>query len=338
MTSALRRYLSLRPLAFSQRGEGILSRGRAAIPALLFLATVVLTGCNRSESPSTKEPTVALVMKTLNNPFFVDMERGAKQAATRLGVNLVSQAAEREIDVEKQMQIIENLIQQKVGALCIAPSGSKEIVPAIVKANKAGIPVLIVDTRVDSATLKAAGGQTVCFIGSDNVEGGRIAGRYMAERLGGKGKVAILEGIPGHETGDARLKGFREAIAASPGIQIVASQTANWERDQGYNVCQNTLQSHPDLQGLFACNDLMALGAVEAIAAAKKENQVCVIGFDATADGRKAIEQGAMAGSVAQHPEEMGRLAIENAVAAMQGKQVPAEIPVKVELITRQSK
>jgi ribose transport system substrate-binding protein len=274
-------------------------------------------------------------MKTLNNPFFVDMERGAKDAAQRLGVNLLVQAAEREVDVEKQMQIIENLIERKVDALCITPSGSKEIVPAIVKANHAGIPVLVVDTRVDSRALAGATGRTATFIGSDNVEGGRIAARYLVERLQRKGKIAILEGIPGHETGDARLKGFREIVDKEPGIQVVASQTANWERDQGYTVFQNLLQSHPDLQGVFACNDLMALGAIEAIAAVQKSGQVLVLGFDATSDAREAIRKGTMAGSVAQHPEEMGRLAVENALAIIRGQTIPNEIPVPVELITK---
>src|SRR5690242_16998209 len=232
------------------------------IRSLLLLVACLAgsAGCQRSEPPASQGPTVALVMKTLNNPFFVDMERGAREAASRLGVKLVVQAAEREVDVEKQMQIVENLIQRKVQAICVSPSGSKEIVPAIVKANQAGIPVLIVDTRVDAAALAAANGRAATFIGSDNIEGGRIAGQYMVQRLQGKGKIAILEGVPGHETGDARLKGFREVVQREPGIQIVASQTANWERDQGFNVFQNLLQSHPDIQGVFACNDLMALG------------------------------------------------------------------------------
>ncbi len=310
---------------------------RLLLGSLVALTLPALTGCRRAEAPASTGPTVALVMKTLNNPFFIDMQRGAKAAAKRLGVNLIVQAAEREIDVERQMEIVEDLIQRKVSALCIAPSGSKEIVPAIVEANKAGIPVLIIDTRTDMPALKAAGGRIVTFIGSDNVEGGRIAGRYMVKLLGGKGKVAILEGIPGAETSDARLKGFHEAIVSHPGIEVVASQTANWERDQGYNVCQNILQAHPDVQGIFACNDLMALGAVQAIAAAGKQGQVRVIGFDATEDGRKAIHEGTMAGSVAQHPEEMGRLAVENALDVIRGKPVPPEIPVKVELITRKA-
>jgi ribose transport system substrate-binding protein len=131
------------------------------------------------------------------------------------------------------------------------------------------------------------------------------------------------------------LKGFREVIQRDPGIQIVASQTANWERDQGFNVFQNLLQSHSDLQGVFACNDLMALGAVEAIAMAQKSGKVVVVGFDATGDARAAIQKGSMDASVAQNPEQMGRLAVENAVALIQGKTIPAEIPVPVELITR---
>lgn len=125
--------------------------------------------------------------------------------------------------------------------------------------------------RVDMEALEESGGKIEGFIGSDNVEGGRIAGNYIIERLGCIGRIAILEGIPGHETGDARLKGFYEALADNPNIKIVSSQTANWERDQGYNVFQNILQSHPDIQALFACNDMMALGAVEAIAVMGKK-------------------------------------------------------------------
>ena len=302
---------------------------------LLVACFAASPGCQRSETPASQGPTIALVMKTLNNPFFVDMERGAREEAKRLNVNLVVQAAEREVDVEKQMQIIENLIQRKVQAICVSPSGSREIVPAILKANQSGIPVLIVDTRVDAPALAAANGRTATFIGSDNIEGGRIAGRRMVQRLEGKGKIAILEGVPGHETGDARLKGFREIVQREAGVQILASQPANWERDQGFNVCQNLLQSHPDLQGVFACNDLMALGAVEAIGMAQKTGKLVVVGFDATGDARAAIQKGTMDASVAQNPEQMGRLAVENALAVIQGKTIPTEVPVPVELITK---
>ena len=301
---------------------------------LTLAALLCFEQCKRADDGG--KPTIAIVMKTLNNPFFIDMQEGAQLAAKKLGVELIVQAAEREVDVEKQMQIVENLIQRKISALCITPSGSREIVPAILKANEAKIPVLVIDTRVDQKALAEAGATTVAFIGSDNKDGGRIAGEFIAGQLGGKGSVAILEGIPGHETGDARLNGFHEAIEKFKGIRIVASQTANWERDQGFNVFQNILQAHPGVQAVFACNDMMALGAVEAISAARKKGKIIVVGFDAIKDSRTAIVNGEMHASIAQHPEEMGRLAVEYAYKAMKGQNIPAEIPVRIELITRE--
>jgi ribose transport system substrate-binding protein len=296
---------------------------------------MVFGSCNRSGGTRSDRPRVALVLKTLNSPFFNDMQRGAQEAATQLGVDLVVQAAEREIDVERQMQIVENLLQTNIKALCLTPSGSREIVPAVVKANRAGIPVVIVDTKLDPAAAQQAGAKVLSFVGSDNYEGGRIAARFIVEQSHGQARVAILEGIPGHDTGDQRLRGFRDGIRDSSGVTIVASQTANWERDQGFNVFQNMLQAHPDIDTLFSCNDVMALGAVEAIRAAGKTGSIRVVGFDAIDDARKAIAEGTMAASVAQSPSEMGRIAVENALHALRGEPVPPEATVRIELVTK---
>jgi len=300
-----------------------------------------LAGCNRSSPAAANgagpaaagEPVVALVVKTLNNPYFIEMQQGAEKAAKAAHVQLLVQAAEREIDVERQMQIIENLIQRKVSVLIVAPSGSREIVPVIVKANQANIPVIIVDTRADAAELKSAGGKIAAFIGSDNYSGGKLAGEFLVQKLAGHGKVAVLEGIPGHETGDARLRGFHDALAGQPGMQIVASQPANWERDQGYNVFQNILQAHPEVNALFAASDLMALGATEAIAAAGKTGQIAVVGFDAQPEARQAVAKGVMAATVAQNAATMGQLAVESAAKLLQGQTVPAELSVPIQLI-----
>jgi ribose transport system substrate-binding protein len=311
---------------------------RSRIPALLCCGLAVSVACNRPaavKEGETAKPTVALVLKTLNSPFFIEMQRGAQAEADRQGVTLVVQAAEREVDVDKQMQIIENLIQTRVGALAITPSGSREIVTAIAKANQAGIPVVIVDTRVDPAAAREAGIKIETFVGSDNYEGGKVAGQHLVEVSGGKAKVALLEGIPGHETGDSRLRGFRDAIKAHPGIQVVASQTANWERDQGFNVFQNMLQAHPEIDTLFACNDMMALGALEAIQAAGRTGKMRVIGFDAVDDARKAMIAGTMVASVAQFPADMGRLAVESAVQLIRGQKPPPEHQVRIELVTK---
>ena len=304
---------------------------RAGFLLITITAAAIASGCNREKTATA--PAVALVVKTLNNAFFIEMEKGARAAADSLGLKLEVQAPEREIDVEKQMQIVENLIQGQVGVIALVPSGSREIVPAVVKANAANIPVVTVDTRVDAAALSAAGGHVATFIGSDNVDGGRMAGEFVAQRLNGQGRVAVLEGIPGHETADSRLRGFRQALSAHPGLRIVASQTANWERDQAFNVTQNILQSHPDIQAIFACNDVMALGAVEAVAAAGKTKDIAIVGFDAQDDARTALRQGRMAATIAQNPREMGRLAIVSAYRILHHEPVPAEQPVKIELV-----
>jgi ribose transport system substrate-binding protein len=294
------------------------------------------SGCNRDTATGTSgRPRVALVMKTLNNPFFIDMQRGAEKAAKDLNVDLVVQAADRETDVERQMQIVENLIQAHVGALALTPSGSREVVPVVGKANAASIPVVIVDTRLDRKAAADAGVKTASFVGSDNYRGGQLIGEYLVKVSNGRAKVAILEGIPGHETGDSRVRGFKDAIKGSPGVIIVASQPANWERDQGFNVFQNILQAHSDIDAVFACNDIMALGAIEAIAAAGKTGQIRVLGFDAIDDARRAITEGKMTATVAQYPDEMGRAAIEAAVKAMKGEAVPSDIGVRIGLITK---
>ena len=305
--------------------------------AALALVSAASLGCNREAPDGAGKPKVALVLKTLNHPFFVDMRRGAQEAADRLGVQLEVQAAERESDVEKQMQIVENMIQTGIQALAITPSGSREIVAALVKARDAKVPVVIVDTRVDEKAAADAGVAPGTFVGSDNYEGGRLAGGYLVKATGGQARVAILEGIPGHETADSRLRGFRDAVKDAPGITIVASQPANWERDQGFNVFQNLMQAHPDLTAVFAASDLMALGAIEAIAAGGKTGAIRVVGFDALDDAKKAIAAGTMDASVAQFPFEMGRVAVESAVKMMRAESLPPSIMVRLEMVTRDS-
>jgi ribose transport system substrate-binding protein len=305
-----------------------------------WAAALLAAACGGREAPpsSTAEaeaPRVALVLKTLNSPFFIDMEKGAQEAAKRLGVNLTVQAAEREVDVDKQMQIIENLIQTGVKVLAVTPSGSKEIVPAIAKANAAGIRVVVVDTRVDPRAAADGGIKVDTYIGSDNYEGGKMAGAFLLQATGGKASVGVLEGIPGHETGDQRLRGFKDAVKDARGVKVVASQTANWERDQGFTVFQNMLEAHPEIDAVFSCNDMMALGAVEAIAARGRTGTIKVVGYDAVEDARKAIQEGTMLASVAQFPSEMGKAAVESADKLLKGQAVPPEQLVRIDLVTK---
>jgi ribose transport system permease protein len=316
-----------------RRYRALLLAGGGA--AALVVAAIGFRAIPRAAAPA-ERLTVAFVPKALNSPFWAEMHHAAEREAAALGVHLVSLAADRETDVERQHQIIENLIQQRVNAILLSPAGSKELVPAIRKANDAGIPVLILDTRIDEPAAESMGADVLTFIGSDNFEGGAVAGRHLAAALGGKGRVAIIEGISGHETADRRRLGFLSGLEASPGIRVVASQTAEWERDRAYTVAENLLQAHPDLDAGFAANDEMALGALEAVAAARRLERVQVVGFDAIPDALANIEAGRLLGSVAQFPGEMGRLGVRYAVGYLRdGARPPAEILTRVEMITR---
>src|SRR5690625_3402431 len=208
----------------------------ATFMLLTLLLSFAVQGCYKEEFPG--NPTVALVVKTLNNPFFNDMQDGAEEMARKLELNLIVQAAEREIDVEQQVQIVENLIQRRVDAILLAPSGSREVIPVISKANQAGIPVIILDTRVDEELLRRDQAEVAVFIGSDNYEGGVIAATYVGEVLYGSGKVAILEGIPGHETADSRQRGFLDGVSRLARATVVTAQPANSGAIRGHTVLQ----------------------------------------------------------------------------------------------------
>lgn len=218
-----------------------------------------------------------------------------------------------------------------------SPGGRTHRDNAAVERTADRIPVVIVDTRLDARAVADAGVATAGFVGSDNYRGGQLIGEYLIGASGGRARIAILEGIPGHETGDSRIRGFRDAIRNHPGLVIVASQTANWEREQGFTVFQNILQAHPDVDTVFACNDMMALGAVEAIAAAGRTGRIRVLGFEAVEDARRAILAWTMEATVAQYPAEMGCVAIETALKAIKGEAVPPDTVVRIGLVTKEN-
>jgi ribose transport system substrate-binding protein len=300
----------------------------------IFLVVMVsilslLVGCGADKAAQDKEKSgkkvIGLSISTLNNPFFVDLKDGAQAAAKELGIELVVMDAQN--DASKQMANIENLVQQKVSVLIVNPVDSKAVVSAIEAANKANIPVITVDRGAD-------GGKIVSAIASDNVAGGKMAAQLLIDKLGGKGKVIELEGIPGSSAANDRGKGFDDGIKSATGITLAAKQPADFDRAKGMKVMENILQANPEIQAVFAQNDEMALGAVEAIKAAKRQN-VLVVGFDATADAIKAVDSGDMLATVAQKPKDMGKVSIETAQKIMSGETVPESMPVALELIVK---
>lgn len=291
------------------------------IVTLMMLSLFV--GCSTTETAKNEEVTIGLAISTLNNPFFVDLEAGAKAKATELGVKLVT--LDSQDDSATEMSNVEDLINQGVDVIMINPTDSDAVKSAVEAANKANIPVITLDRG-------ANGGEVVSHIASDNVAGGKLAGEYIVELLGGKGKVVELEGIPGASAARDRGQGFNEAIGGTD-LEVVAKQTANFDRAEGLTVMENILQAQPEIDAVFAHNDEMALGALEAIKASGRD--IIVVGFDATDDAKAAVENGEMAATVEQLPKEIGSLGIETAVKILNNEQVEDMIPVNLQLVTK---
>jgi ribose transport system substrate-binding protein len=267
------------------------------------------------------------VLSTLNNPFFVTLRDGAQAEANKLGVSLIVMDSQN--DSAKEASNIEDLISRKVDAILVNPTDADAVVPSIKKANDAKIPVFTIDRG-------ANGGVIVSHIASDNVAGGKMAGEYLAKALNEKGKVVELEGIAGTSAARDRGQGFNEVMKNYPDIQIVARQTADFDRAKGLSVFENILTAQPEINGVFAHNDEMVLGAIQAAEAAGRTG-IIFVGFDAIDDAIKAVKDGKLAATVQQQPALMGQLGVQTAVDYLNGKTVEKYIPVPLKLITKEN-
>ncbi|MFC9248741.1 substrate-binding domain-containing protein [Streptomyces sp. NPDC057136] len=270
---------------------------------------------------------VGMSLSTLNNPFFVQMKMGAQAEAKAAGVDLTVTDAQN--DASQQANQLQNFTSSGMKSIIVNPVDSDAVGPGVRSANKADIPVIAADRGVNKA-------DTATLVASDNVAGGKLAAKALAEKLGGKGSIVILQGTAGTSASRERGAGFAEGIKAYPGIKVVARQPADFDRTKGLDVMTNLLQSHPDVTGVFAENDEMALGAVKALGS-KAGTSVAVVGFDGTPDGLKAVEAGTLYASVAQQPKELGRIAVRNAVRAAQGKEVDSMVKVPVKVVTEKN-
>lgn len=283
---------------------------------------IVIEGEGAGSSGGEKNGTIGLSISTQNNPFFVTLAEGAKKAADSAGVQLT--IVDASDDATKQVSDIEDLVSKNISVLIVNPVDSDAISGAVAAAKSNGVAVISVDRVVNNVEID-------CQIASDNVEGARMATQYIVDKLGEGIKVAELQGTSGASAAIDRSEGFHKV--ADSKLNVVASQTANFNRTEGMSVMENMLQADGDIKAVFAANDEMALGAVEAISGAGKN--VLVVGFDATDDAIAAVKAGRMAATVAQQPELIGSTAVENAVNLINGVSIPSSIPVEVTLITK---
>jgi len=298
------------------------------IAALTATAALILggtTACGRGGGGADAAGnTIVMALSTLNNPFFVELRDGAQAAADEAGVELSIVDAQN--DSATQANQLATAGSTKANAVIVNPVDSDAAASAVTALIDAGIPIIGVDRTVNGVDLAS-------LVASDNVAGGRQAADELAKAMGETGSVIHLQGVSGTSASRERGEGFAEGMKAYPGITVVAEQTANFDRASALDVTTNLLQANPDVTGIFAENDEMALGAIQALGA-KAGTEVFVVGFDGTADGFAAIEAGTLVATIAQQPAELGKLAVELAVKAMNGETIEATVPVEVVSVT----
>ncbi|MEU0043090.1 ABC transporter permease/substrate-binding protein [Streptomyces werraensis] len=297
------------------------------IAAVVAVAVVGATSLLHNGSSAAAKPKIGLSLSTLNNPFFVQIRDGAEEEAKKLGVDLTVTDAQN--DASQQANQLQNFTSGSLDAVVVNPVDSDAAGPSVRGANKADIPVVAVDRGVNKA-------DTSALVASDNVEGGALGAKALAEKLGGKGTIVILQGQAGTSASRERGAGFAEGLKDYPGIKVVAKQPADFDRTKGLDVMTNLLQAHPDIDGVFAENDEMALGAIKALGS-KAGKSVQVVGFDGTPDGLKAVQAGTLYASVAQQPSELGRIAVRNALRAAEDEKVEKMVKVPVKVVTKEN-
>jgi len=279
---------------------------------------------------------VALVMKTLTNPFFIEMEKGARRAQQELGAELLVKTASQETSIEQQVQIVEELIRMKVDAIVIAPGDSLRLVPVLKSAQEAGVQIVNIDNRLDAEAMQKHGMSRVPFISVDNEKAAYASARFIAQQIHKPTKAAILEGIRSADNARQRKNGAERAFKENPLVSIVAMESANWKIDEGYEVTRKLFTAHPDIGLLFCANDMMALGALKYLQESGKQG-VKVASYDALDEAREAVKAGTMAVTVDQQAAEQGYQGVLSAIRALKGEQLPEVLLVDTRLVTAES-
>jgi ribose transport system substrate-binding protein len=320
-------------LVFCWSLMGCSDSGKPKVPGVVTPARAPMEG---KPAPAPATGRVALVMKTLTNPFFIEMEKGARRAQKELGAELLVKTASQETSIEQQVQIVEELIQLKVDAIVIAPGDSLRLVPALKSAQEAGIKIINIDNRLDAEALKQHGMSQVPFISVDNEKAAYESARFIAQQVRNPTQAAILEGIRSADNARQRKNGAERAFKENPLVSIVAMESANWKIDEGYEVTRKLLTAHPGIGLLFCANDMMALGALKYLQESGKQG-VKVASYDALDEARLAVKEGKMAVTVDQQAAEQGYQGVLSAMRALKGELLPDVLLVDTRLVTAES-
>ena len=307
---------------------------------LVAALAMVCTGCQDEPEPNgMARAHIALIYKATTNPFFQAMEKGAREKADELHVALEVAGIPSETDVDRQANLVRNMLNRQVEAIIIAPASSVGIVTPLLRAREQKVPIINIDNRISKEEAAKQGLKVATFIGPDNFEGAKKVGAYACDLIkktlkpGETGRVLILRGIDGVENAEARRAGF-EAAVKDAGLEVAGSESAHWHTDEAQRVTSALLAGNPDVHGVLCANDKMALGAIAAVKARGKIGQIVIVGYDNIDLAREAMKRGDMHATIEQNPAMMGALGVECALKALDGETLPEVTPVPVQLIT----
>ncbi len=299
----------------------------------LALATVASVALAQPSLVHAAQARVALVTRDFNNPYWAALRDGAIAKGKQLGVDVNAQAGANETDSEGENAKISTLANQTYTCFAVTPVNATNIITPLIPVSRKGTPIINVDTGLDASAVSAAGLKVTSFIGSDNSHAGDIAAQFMLKKLGNKGNVVILEGIPGEKNGIARETAFRAATSGK--LTVVQSVSADYERDRALTQTEAILKVHPDITGIFAANDEMGLGAAQAVANAGKADKIAIVSIDGVQEALQAVQSGKLTASISQYPYVEGEMAVEACNALASGKTIPAKVTSPIELITK---
>lgn len=321
---------------------------------LLAFTSLMVVACGDSGSPSVSTATqtpasapapaqpekrkvrVALVMKTLTNPFFIEMEKGARRAEQTLGIELLVKTAAQETSIEQQIQIVDDLIADKVDAIVIAPGDSQRLIPVLKKAVDSGIKIVNIDNALDRDAEKKAGMNPVPLISVDNEKAAYAAAKFLIQGISEPTEAAILEGIRSASNARQRMEGAKRAFAENASIKLVASESANWKIDEAYDVTHKILRAHPRIKVIFAANDMMGLGTIKSLQEAKRSD-IKVGAYDALSEAIAEVRAGRLAVTVDQQAAEQGFQGVAVALRLVNGETVPSVLLIDTRLVTAEN-
>jgi len=294
------------------------------------------SGAQPAEANQTEKYDIALVMKTLTNPFFVEMEKGARKAEKELGINLIVKTGAQETSVDQQITIIEELIKEKVDAILIAPADSVQLILVLKKAQDAGIVIVNLDNQLDASSMEKVGLANVPYISVDNVNGAYLSAKTISANLTEPVKAVILEGIPTAKNAQDRKNGAIKAFDENKNVQLVASESAHWKVDEAYQVTAQLFKQHPDIKLVFCANDMMALGTLQYL----KENQIAgvkVAAYDALDEVMPMLKDGTLQATIDQQAANQAYTGVQFAIRALRGEKLPDLTLLDVLLVTREN-